>query len=244
MIEEWPKIERGETDEVRAMNRTMIKEVPINLPELIRVRFGGDVSGSMDEKKIHVLQQCAVLLLSSLHEFNTYLNQTRSQTKARLKVDTEAWVFGDNSERVKSFQGDMHESNATAEIIRAFERMQGANGYTHDEKMLMAIRDSLTPEEETKIAQKKIMEIVFEVTDGGSSDAPEARKAVDTLLSKGVIARAVQIGEVGEEEKELFNAVWNDNREEPHGQVVGGQIENLLPAVTELLKKYLGDVRL
>lgn len=88
------------------------------------------------------------------------------------------------------------------------------------------------------------MEIVFEVTDGGSSAPTEAKAAVDKLLAAKVITRAMQIGKVDEDEKQLFNKVWNDGREEPLGQVVGEDIANLLPAVTELLKKYLGGVRL
>lgn len=88
------------------------------------------------------------------------------------------------------------------------------------------------------------MEIVFEITDGGSSAPGAARSAVDKLIESGVIARAFQIGSVSKYERETFNDVWNRNREEKLGEIVGEKIENLLPAVTELLKKYLSGVRL
>ena len=94
------------------------------------------------------------------------------------------------------------------------------------------------------------MEIVFEITDGGSTDqagnlsSKEARIEVDKLVNVNVIARAFQIGTVSNEEKKTFNQVWNDGREERLGEIVGEKIENLIPAVAELLKKYLGQVRL
>jgi hypothetical protein len=198
----------------------------------------------MHESKLHVLQQCFVLLLSSLREFNTYLNLTRSETKSRLEVDTEAWIFGDSAHKVKRLRSEFGIDDEQVEIIKIFERLQNTIGGTYDDEALNAILNSLTPEDREKINQEKIMEIVFEITDGGSSAPGAARQAVDQLVEGGVIARAFQIGSVSEEEKEIFNEVWNKGREEKLGEIVGEKIENLLSAITELLKKYLSNVRL
>lgn len=244
VIEEWPQIEKGQPEKAEVMKRVVSKEVLIRKPELIRVRLVGDMSGSMDEAKKHVLQQSFVLLLSSLREFNTYLNLTRPQTKAKLEVDTEAWIFGDDAQKVKRLRGESGMDDEQAEIVRIFEKLQNTLGSTYDNRALGAINNSLSPEDREKIAQEKIMEIVFEITDGGSSSPRDARAAVDTLVNSGVIARAFQIGAVSAEEKRIFNEVWNRGREDKLGEIVGEKIGNLLPIVAELLKQYLKNVKL
>lgn len=244
VIEEWPKIEKGKLEETRVMKKMTQKEVLIRKPELIRVRLVGDMSGSMNNEKLHTLQQCFVLLLSSLREFNTYLNLTRSQTKSKLEIDTEAWIFGSYAEKVKTLRSESNYDDEQVEIIKIFEKLQNTIGDTYDSKALEAIFNSLTPKDKEKIGQEKIMEMVLEITDGGSSESNAARKAVDKLSEVGVITRAFQIGIISDEEKKIFNYVWNKNREEKFGEIVGKKIENLLPAITELLKKYLGNVRL
>jgi len=244
VIEEWPKIQKGNFEETKVMKKMTRKEVLIRKPELIRVRLVGDMSHSMNEAKKHVLQQCFVLLLSSLREFNTYLNLTRSETKSKLEVDTEAWIFGDQAQRVKRLRGESGMDDEQVETIKIFEHLQNNIGSTDDNKALEAILRSLNPEDREKISQGEIMEMVFEITDGGSTAPEAAKKAVDALQETGVITRAFQIGSVSGEEKKIFNDVWNEGREERLGEIVGEKIENLLPAVTELLKKYLSGVKL
>ena len=244
VIEEFPKIQKGKLEETRIFKKMTQKEVLIRKPELIRLRLVGDMSSSMDEAKRHVLQQCFVLLLSSLREFNTYLNLTRSQTKSKLEADTEAWIFGYSAKKVKWLRSETGYDDEQIKTIKIFEKLQNTIGATYDNKVLEAIFNSLTSEDKEKIGQEKIMEMVFEITDGGSSASDAARNAVDKLTESGVITRAFQIGDVDEDEKKTFNDVWNKNREEKLGEIVGEKIENLLPAITELLKKYLSNVRL
>jgi len=243
VIEEWPKIAKGGLEKTRVMKRMTQKEVLIRKPELIRVRLIGDMSGSMDEEKKHILQQCFVLMLSSLREFNTYLNLTRSQTKSKLEVDTEAWIFGDDAKRIKRLRSESGDNDEQIEIVKIFKQLRNTIGMTYDDKPLKAVLDSLLPEDKEKIKEGKIMEILFEITDGGSSNKAEAKKAVNSLVEAGVITRAFQIGSVDEDEKEIFDEVWNRG-EEKLGERLGTKIKNLLPAMTELLKKYLNNVRL
>jgi len=244
VIEEFPKIQKGKLEEIRIFKKMTQKEVLIRKPELIRVRLVGDMSGSMDADKKHILQQCFVLLLSSLREFNTYLNLTRSQTKSKLEVDTEAWIFGDNAEKVKKLRSESGYDDEQVETIKIFEKLQNTIGITYDNKPLESIFSSLTAEDIEKIGQEKIMEIIFEITDGGSSAPRATRQVINKLTKSGVITIAFQIGDVDEDEKKTFNEVWNKNREKKLGEIIGKKIENLLPAITELLKKYLGNVRL
>lgn len=250
VIDQWPEIEKKDLDKVEVMKKMVSREVLIKKPELIRVRLVGDMSGSMDEKKRHVLQQCFVLLLSSLNEFNTYLNLTRKDTKSKLEVDSEAWIFGDKAQKVKRLRGKSGPEDEQVEVIKIFEKLEKTIGVTCDYVALERINESLGPEDRDKIAQEKIMEMVFEITDGGSTDkkgnltSELARTEVDKLVDSNVIVRAFQIGTVTDEEKRIFNQVWNSGREEKLGEIVGEKIENLLPALAELIKKYLGNVKL
>ncbi len=247
VVVEFPKIVKGDTEEVKVMKRMVEKESLVKRPELIRVRLVGDLSGSMDSSKLKVLKECFVLILSSLQEFNIYLNLEKARTGSKLRVDSEARVFASpwHEKVIKPFGEGKHYGSERASIVKVFEGLQvKEDGSTFDHVPLEKIFASLGNEEMRRISQKKIMEIVIEVTDGGSSDASATRAAVDELLKVGVIVRALQIGMVGKGEKKLFDKVWNDDRDEALGEVVGEKIEKLLPAVTALLKKYLSTVRL
>jgi hypothetical protein len=247
VINQFPEIEKGNLDSVRVMNREVEKEVPVNRPDLIRVRLVADMSGSMSsEGKMTVLRQCFVLILSSLKEFDSFLNISRSETKTKMKVDTEAWTFGNEAERVKPFRADSGEfSDDTVDIIKILNTLTNpSDGSTLDNKALEAIADSLKPEDVRKIEEKKTMDIVLEITDGGSTDPDSAKISVDGLNKTGVITRAFQIGDTSEGDRQTFNSVWNDGREERMGEIVGSEIKNLLPALVKALKKYLGNVRL
>jgi len=244
VIEEWPKIQEKKFEDVRVMERIVSKEKLVQMPERINIRLVGDISGSMDEKKRHILQQCVVLILSSLREFNTQLNRTRSQTKSKLEVDSEVWIFGDEAQKIKKLRKESRISDERIETIKLFEKLDNTIGYTYDDKALGEIQKSFSAEDLQKISQKKTMEIVFEITDGGSSNSEASKKAVDKLIESGVIARAFQIGAVSDEDKKIFDAVWNAGRKEKQGEVIGEEIANLIPAITQALKKYLSGVRL
>ena len=134
-------------------------------------------------------------------------------------------------------------------MLQMFEKLQANLGYTDDFKVLDQINAVLSPEEREDIKSGEIMEIVLEVTDGGSTvnqnlNPTRARRSVDNLLASNVISRAFQIGAVNPDEKKTFNAVWNTGRDKKLGEIVGENIANLLPAVTAVLKEYLGTVRL
>ena len=125
-----------------------------------------------------------------------------------------------------------------------FEKLNSDLGTTADFLALQSIFAGMDLEEKQKIQDNKVLDMVFEVTDGGSDDIAKAKTAVDNLLGVGMVARAFQIGAVTEAEKKKFKHVWNDGRGEPLGEEIGENIANLLPAVVKLLKHYLGSVRL
>lgn len=252
-IEEYPRIEKGDLDKVEIMKKQVRVEIPVKKPELIRVWLSGDVSDSMDEEKLKILRQCFVLIISSIEEFNKYLNFTRAKTKSKLKADTEGWIFGNTAEKIKFFKSEAGAEKEQEQKIKIVEKMKTTRGNTFDHLPLEKIAESIPNHEKNKILNKKIMEIVFEITDGGSSNANKSREAIEKLLSLGIIIRAFQIGETNETENQIFNYVWNTEtgiggelvlRKEPLGVVVGEDIKNLLPAMTKALIKFLKNVRL
>ncbi len=244
VIEEFPKIQKGELEEIRIYKKQTVKEALVQKPELIRVRLSGDMSGSMDQNKIKVLQQCFVLIFSSLQEFNTRLAFTKSKTKSKLEADTEAWIFGSEAKKIKQLRSGGNKNDERSEIIKAFAELQNTIGSTSDEKPLQEISKSISKKDKQDIEAEKIMDIVFEITDGGSDNTGVTRKAVDNLLNQGLIVRAFQIGEVDDDDKKKFQEVWNNNRRDNLGEVVGEDIGNLIPAIVKTLEKYIKDVRL
>ena len=165
-IEDWGSIQEGKFEQAKIFRKIEDKEVVTQKPELIRVRVAGDMSGSMNAEKLRILQQAMTADLCSLDEFQTYLNSTRADTKSKLEVETEGWVFNNSAEKIKSFDDKENLKWCLSLII--FE--------SHKEAPRMTIpffpisSDSLSQEDEEKIKSGKIMDIVFEITDGGSSD--------------------------------------------------------------------------
>ena len=239
-VASWPEIQSGHADEARIMRRMGSETREVKKPERIRVRILADNSYSMEGEKIEVQDRAIALLLSSLDEFNTYLNRTRAQTGSNLRVETEVWAFGSSVKQVK--QAEV--TNERAAMMRTIGKITGSDGGTDDAAALDRIRKSLSPEDRIALESGAMMDIVFVVTDGGSGDAASARKNVDALVTTGAIPRAFQIGDVDEYEKASFREVWNDRRNAPFGVLVGTEIGNLVPAVAAALKEHLADVSL
>jgi hypothetical protein len=236
-IDDWASIQEGKFEQAKIFNKIEDREVVTQKPELIRVRVAGDMSGSMDEEKLRVMQQAMTLIFASLDEFQTYLNSTRVDTKSKLQVETEGWIFNDSAEKIKSF-----DDRENLEMMTVFDHIQTPTGFTYDDVVLSDIANSISPDDEEKIKSGKIMDIVFEITDGGSSDSESAKEAIDNLIKRGVITRAFQIGLVNIGEQRTFDTVWNAGRDKRYGERIGSDISALIPAITKALKEYLGDV--
>jgi hypothetical protein len=245
-IDEFPQIERGEMHKARVMER-MLPEgtVTENKPELIRVRLMGDLSSSMEAGgRIEALQRCYILLLSSLNEFNTYLDITRGTTGTKLKVETQVYGFGERARIVKPLEGDLGAEDARAAIVKAYASLTADDGNTLNGQAYQNVVRSLSPENRKNIEEKKTLELIFEITDGGSGDAVLARQKIDELIGLGAVVRGFQIGNPHIKEREIFNRIWNERRGEEVGKFIGNDLKNLLPALTELLKEHLREVQL
>jgi hypothetical protein len=245
-IKYFPDILAGRIKEVKPMDRKVMKELPANKPEEIRVRFVGDASESMSWDngiKQDVLEKVYVLIMASLRDFETKLNRTRSQTNTKLSVKTQGWLFGNNAHKIKDFRKGRDYHSEYVQIIKQFEGLRQDFGGTHDNEVYEKISEELTKTDKTDMKSGKAMDLVLEVTDGVSSNEEGTTAAVENLEKAGMIIRAFQIGNVDSDDKAAFERVWNEKGQK-RGHVVGSEVENLIPAITEALKQYMSNVRI
>ena len=153
-------------------------------PNEIRVRLVIDGSGSMfDGERIEAAKQTAVLFLEALTMFEQNVNR-RFRMRKPLKVNVEVSMFGDpgNSVVIKPFEGETSEDVASPttepERVRRF-RMMGelgrSRGGTCDGEALHKVAQRLEkePGRLAKLKAGKAIELLFEITDGGSMMASE-----------------------------------------------------------------------
>jgi hypothetical protein len=243
VVKDFPAISRGNFDAVKPYKKRVESMSAIEKPELIRIRLVGDTSGSMSGKKIEVLRKIFVLVLSSLFEFEKKLEAFRSQTKSKTRVSTEAWGFSDSSSLLKKQREDSGLEEQKS-VIEAFERLVPTGG-TVNSNVLFNIADSLPPKEKTDVKEKKILDIVLEITDGVPDfrDIGRTVEAIKKLDDQGQIIRSFYIGD-DPYEMETFNQIWNFDSDNQKGEIVGYDMKKLIPAIINALKEYLSDVRI
>ena len=88
----------------------------------------------------------------------------------------------------------------------------------------------------------KQIKIIFEITDGASSFPGAAKEAVQELLSKNVEIYAFQMGKSNNTNEKIFNFVWNEGYKEPHGIMIGEQIERLPKELLKAVGKNMQSV--
>lgn len=226
---------RGDNREMNIYSRSELEAIPVEKPEKIEISLVVDGSGSMEGDKIKVARATAELLMLSIKDFNDYLNQTRRQTKSKLRADTEVFVFGSDFEKVKSFSEGKNVNIEEADIIKSISKINNEYGFTADYNPLNYISATINKDQRHKISQQKLKKIVFHITDGGSDDPQEAQLAVSRLIDEGVLTFAFQIGEVNSCERAEFEYVWNS---QPNGLKMGMYIgENIASLPLELSKK-------
>lgn len=236
---------RGDNREMDIYSRNELEAIPVEKPEKIEISLVMDGSGSMGGDKIKVARETAELLMLSIKDFNDYLNQTRRQTKSKLRADTEVFVFGSYFEKVKSFSEGKNVNIEEADIIKSISKINDEYGSTADHNPLNYISATINKDQRHKISQQKLKKIVFHITDGGSDDPQEAQLAVSCLIDEGVLTFAFQIGEVDSRERAEFEYVWNS---QPNGlkmgTYIGDDISSLPLELSKKLTEALKGIRL
>lgn len=224
---------KGNYKNLSIFNRYLLESKTDILPERIEISFVIDNSGSMNESKIEAARKALAVTLLSIDDFNLYLKSNAEQLNQRVEVLSETWFFGSKCYNVKEFNDKNVKEKEMSGIIRSIVKLNAADGATDDGSCLMEISNRITPLHERELKNGKQIKIIFEITDGASSFPGAAKEAVQELLSKNVEIYAFQMGKSNNTNEKIFNFVWNEGYREPHGVMIGEQIERL---PKELLK--------
>jgi len=205
-------------------------------PSEINMRLVLDTSSSMASDRIHTLKQMAVLFMEALGTFEDSIN-LKFRMKKPFRVNTEIHAFGSSSEILKNFSKRSDSQKELAERFKSIEGLDSDRGGTSDALPLREIHRSISPEEEKNLKLGNITEIVFLITDGGSSTAKESKELVEKLLKKNIQARGLQIGNPTEEEMKIFKSIWGSNGLEI------SSLNELAPNIITLFGNFIESMR-
>lgn len=249
-IRQFPKVVQGQIDRLHVMERSELVEQSINKPERIEVSLILDRSGSMFQNggmgssKNKAVERVTLLVMKSLERFNQFVDSTREETKTKLFADTEVILYGTHAKLKKPFRKNTTLGKDRVEQYHVMASLVENYRENNEEEALAIINNATTLGVEENIAHKRLLKIAFLITDGGTNPSPEILSQISELEKKGVHIHALQIGDVSEEETELFTATWNDGRPTPLGYLIGDDLSQLAPVITEMLKEELGDVEI
>ncbi|WP_349948261.1 vWA domain-containing protein [Lacrimispora sp. BS-2] len=233
---------KGNYKNLPVFSRYLLETQAEQLPERIEISFVIDNSGSMNAAKIESAREALAVTLLSIDDLNTYLKRNAEQLNQKIEVLSETWFYGSKYYHMKEFKDKTSGEKESADIIRSIVRLNSTDGATDDASCLKEISGSITPVEERQLKIGKHIKIVFEITDGASSFPGLTKDAVQELLSKDVALYAFQIGKNSAASESTFNFIWNDGYKEPHGIILGEQVEKLPKELLKAVKKNMQSI--
>lgn len=233
---------KGNYKNLPIFNRYLLETRADILPERIEISFVIDNSGSMNPSKIEAARKALAVTLLSIDDFNRYLKSNAEQLNQKVEVLSETWFFGSKYYNVKEFNDKNVSEKEKSDIIRSIVKLNAADGATDDASCLKEISNRITPIQESELKKGKQIKIVFEVTDGASSFPGSSKEAVQELLSKNVEVYAFQIGKNSEANEKVFNFVWNEGYKQPHGVMIGEQVEKLPKELLKAVRKNMQSI--
>ncbi len=233
---------KGNYKNLPIFNRYLLETQADIFPERIEISFVIDNSGSMNESKIEASRKALAVTLLSIDDFNKYLKSNAEQLNQKVEVLSETWFFGSKYYNVKEFNDKNVKEKEKSDIIRSIVKLDATDGATDDASCLREISNRMTSIQESELKKGKQIKIVFEITDGASSFPGSAKEAVQELLSKNVEVYAFQIGKNSETNEKIFNFVWNEGYKQPHGVMIGEQVEKLPKELLKAVGKNMQSI--
>jgi uncharacterized protein TP_0246 len=234
----------GNLNDNTIYDRQQLEKITVEKPESIEISLLIDTSGSMDDPlKLRIAKETAVLLMLSIKDFNTYLDQTRRETNSRLRANTQTITYNNEFEEVKPFEKRTSYLNNEANIIKTISKIV-PYGINNDEAPLNFIRESMSSEQVAKIKEQKLKKIVFVITDGAPNDPNANARAIANLTSSGVLTFGFQIGDIDKDGETTFDYVWNRRQTAPLGVVIGDDLQKLPQLLTNTLTNTMKGIRL
>lgn len=233
---------KGNYKNLPIFNRYLLETQADILPERIEISFVIDNSGSMNKSKIEASRKALAVTLLSIDDFNKYLKSNAEQLNQKVEVLSETWFFGSKYYNVKEFNDKNVKEKEKSDIIRSIVKLDATDGATDDASCLREISNRMTSIQESELKKGKQIKIVFEITDGASSFPGSAKEAIQELLSKNVEVYAFQIGKNSETNEKIFNFVWNEGYKQPHGVMIGEQVEKLPKELLKAVGKNMQSI--
>ncbi len=233
---------KGNYRNLPIFNRYLLEPQTDILPERIEISFVIDNSGSMNISKIESARKALAVTLLSIDDFNRYLKINAEHLNQKVEVLSETWFFGSQYHNVKEFNHRGGREKEESDIIRSIVKLDGADGATDDASCLKEISNGITSLQERELKKGKQMKIVFEITDGASSFPGSTKEAIQELLSKNVEIYAFQIGKNNKSNEKIFNFVWNEGYKQPHGVMIGEQVEKLPKELLKAVRKNMESI--
>lgn len=246
-------IENLNPEEIRAYKKKEFISMISLLPNNIRVRFVFDGSGSMswpadfgDFDRSDIVKMIATLFFES---FNTAEQKIKNKygQKIPVTIDTEVWMFGTDALRVKPFYQDIgqnvyNDEYRRAQNIKSFSAINSNYGLTHSHLAWEEIDQSIDNNYLEKVKKGEINEFIIEVTDGGNNGGKENCQLQNRIIKKlseaGITTLGLQVGNPGEEEKDIFKTIWENK-----GQEIGN-FKDLVPFLLDQFKEKMKKVKL
>ena len=233
---------KGNYKNLPIFNRYLLETQSDILPERIEISFVIDNSGSMNASKIEAARKALAVTLLSIDDFNRYLKNNAEQLNQKVEVLSETWFFGSKYYNVKEFNDKNVKEKEKSDIIRSIVKLDATDGATDDASCLREISNRITSIQERELKKGKQIKIIFEITDGASSFPGSAKDAIQELLSKNVEVYAFQIGKNSETNEKNFNFVWNEGYKQPHGVMIGEQVERLPKELLKAVGKNMQSI--
>ncbi|MFV3012817.1 vWA domain-containing protein [Clostridium botulinum] len=233
---------KGNYKNLPIFNRYLLETQADILPERIEISFVIDNSGSMNASKIEAARKALAVTLLSIDDFNRYLKSNAEQLNQKVEVLSETWFFGSKYYNVKEFNDKSVKEKEKSDIIRSIVKLDATDGATDDASCLREISNRITSIQESELKKGKQIKIIFEITDGASSFPGSAKEAIQELLSKNVEVYAFQIGKNSETNEKIFNFVWNEGYKQPHGVMIGEQVEKLPKELLKAVGKNMQSI--
>lgn len=244
LIKHYPDFVEGERKgnykDLPIFSKYILKTKEKVLPEKIEISFVLDNSGSMNKEKIDGARKALAAVLLSIDDFNKYLRENTKKLNQKVEVLTEVWIFGSNFNRVKDMYYKDNKKEKT-DIIKSIISIDGSYGATDDAACLKHISENIDYKKQRKLKSNKELKLLFEITDGASSFPGLAKKQLEDLEDKGVEVFAFQMGKTTENDRKLFNFVWNEDRNKK-GIILGEDINNLTRELLKLVGSRLNKV--
>ncbi|NFN85847.1 VWA domain-containing protein [Clostridium sporogenes] len=233
---------KGNYKNLPIFNRYLLETQADVLPERIEISFVIDNSGSMNPSKIEAARKALAVTLLSIDDFNGYLKSNVEQLNQKVEVLSETWFFGSKYYNVKEFNDKNVKEKEKSDIIRSIVKLDATDGATDDASCFKEISNRIMSIQESELKKGKQIKIVFEITDGASSFPGSAKETVQELLSKNVEVYAFQIGKNSETNEKIFNFVWNEGYKQPHGVMIGEQVERLPKELLKAVGKNIQSI--